>query len=445
MLRRIFKAANAIFFSHIIVRLGSLILVPLCLKYWSAGLYGEYLALFAAVNYLTSLDFGMQQAAVNRLTQAYAKDDLAGYQSIQHTAMAFYLLLAASCTVLVAIAAWLLPLKHWIGLKLTDSSVASLLIILLAVYVMWSMPVRLIAATHQTMGNLARSQWIANSQQILVVLLTVLVLVLGGKMVAVASMQVLSVVAIGLFVLIQIHRNAPQLLPGVRRANRAVLRELIHPSVLFALLLVGNLIAYQGSTLLTSATLGALAVVSLSVSRAVIDVVRQAFYSISLALCPDFARMEALDEFEKLRRVHLLMMAATAALTLAAVGALWYEGPQLISVWTRGRIEVDPMLLRLFLILLAFQTPWAASSTIATSTNRHRVQAIGYFLSAILGISVVAVLIRPLGTWAVPLGLALGEAVGCYHFVIQATCHIIHEPYGAFALRFWVGFGVVAA
>src|SRR5881394_3462474 len=100
MLRRIIPAANAIFLGHIIARLGSLILVPLFLRYWSATRYGEYLTLFAAISYLTSLDIGMQQAVINRLTQAYARNDFHSYRVIQHTAMTFYVLLAGSITLL---------------------------------------------------------------------------------------------------------------------------------------------------------------------------------------------------------------------------------------------------------------------------------------------------------------------------------------------------------
>src|SRR5260370_655474 len=148
--------------------------------------------------------------------------------------------------------------------------------------------------------------------------------------------------------------------------------------------------------------MGGLAVAVLSISKAVIDVIRQGLYSISLALCPDFARMEALGEFEKLRKVHRMVVAGTGAITLALVASIWYEGPQIINMWTRGRIEPDAMLLRLFLVLVAFQTPWAASSTVATATNRHKVQAIGYFFAAIVGIGLVASLIKPLGLWAVP-------------------------------------------
>src|SRR5262249_2662024 len=194
-----------------------------------------------------------------------------------------------------------------------------------------------------------------------------------------------------------------------------------------------------------SATVGSVAVVVLSLSKAIIDVIRQALYSITLALCPEFARMHALGQLENLRRAHRLVVAATGVITLSFSAGVWYEGSLIITLWTRGRVEPDMMLLRLFLVLLVLQTPWAASSTIGTATNRHQVQAIGYFFAAIAGIGFSAALVRYLGTWAVPLGLAFGELLGCYHFVIKATCRMIGEPYAAFAVRFWLGFAAVAA
>jgi O-antigen/teichoic acid export membrane protein len=445
MLRRVLPAANAIFLGHIIVRLGSAILVPLFLKYWSALLYGEYLALFAAVSYLTSLDFGMQQATINRLTQLYVREELDEYRSVYHTTLTLYIGLATIVTLLAAGLTWLLPISRWIGLKLTSQSTASSVILLLTVYVMWSMPVRLIGGTYQTTGNLARSQWIWNLQQIFVVGLSALVLILGGGMLTIAVVQVIVVAAITVFLLIDLYRRLPALFPGIVHARFSAVRELTHPSLLFGLLIVGNLIAYQGSTLIVAGFMGGLAVAVLSIARAIIDLIRQVLYSIAVALCPDFARMEALEEFEALRKVHRLLVASTGAITLALAASVWFEGPEIIAIWTHGHIEPDAMLLRLFLILLVFQTPWAASSTVATATNRHRAQAIGYFSAAVIGIAMVVAFIGRLGTWAVPVGLMLGEAVCCYHFVIKASCLMIRESYPAFALRFWLGFVAVGA
>src|SRR5260370_6579636 len=124
MLRRVFSAANAIFFAHLIVRLGALFLVPLYLKYWSTSLYGEYLALSAAVSYFASLDTGMQQAAINRLTKAYARGNFEEYRSVQHTALAFYLALAIGGTCLAAAVFQLAPVSQWIGFKLASPPAA---------------------------------------------------------------------------------------------------------------------------------------------------------------------------------------------------------------------------------------------------------------------------------------------------------------------------------
>lgn len=445
MLRRILPAANAIFVGHMIPRVGSIILVPLFLRSWSATLYGEYLALFAAVSYLSSLDIGMQQASVNRLTQSYARNDLDQYRTVQHTTLAFYLVLATIITVTVIALTWLLPLPHWIGLQLTSPLTANRVIVLLALYVMWSLPLRLVTATYQSTGNLARTQWIGNLQQIVVVVLSAIVLIVGGGMLSIAVIQVATIGLIAVFVLVDLRRRSPALFPGVAGAKLSALKDLAHPSLLFALLLVGNLIAFQGSTLIVSVAMGGLAVAVLAISKAMIDLIRQVLYSITLALCPDFARMEALGEFERLRTVHRLAVAATATITLALAASVWYEGSQIITFWTRGRIEPDVILLRLFLVLLALQTPWAASSTIGTATNRHAAQAIGYFFAAVIGVGLIAALMHRLGTWAVPLGLTLGEAACCYHFVIKATCRTIGECYTSFALRFWLGFAAVTA
>ena len=442
MLRRVLHAANAIILGNLIARAGGLILVPLFLRYWSAARYGEYLALFAAVSYLASLDIGMQGAAVNRLTQAYARKNLDEYRSVQHTALAFFIALAAAVSVCVAGLAWCLPVAHWIGLSLTPPATASIAVILLTIYVMWSMPVQVIVATYQAIGDLARTQWIRNIQQMFVVGLTALALILGAGMKTIALFQILTIALLAVFMLLDLHRKFPELSPGLSAVNFSILTELMRPSFLFALIMVGNLIAYEGSILLTSAIMGGLAVAMLSISKSLVDVLRLGIYSVSLALCPDYARLEALGEFDQLRRIHRMSLAGTAAATIAIAASLWYEGPQLITLWTRGRIDPDPILLRLFLVLMVFQTSWAVSSTVARASNRHYAQAIGYFFAAILGIGFVAALIRVLGTWAIPLGLTLGEAICCYYFVIKSTCRMIGEPYRAFALRFWFGFAV---
>ena len=65
-------------------------------------------------------------------------------------------------------------------------------------------------------------------------------------------------------------------------------------------------------------------------------------------------------------------------------------------------------------------------------------------VSSILGLAVAVLLVKSLGFWAIPIGLLIGEAAACYHFVVEDTCQMIGEPYGPFALRLWSGLITVA-
>src|SRR5258706_4751956 len=94
MLKRVAHAFVAFFFGHGIGVVASLLLVPLYLHAWSPALYGEWLALYSVVAYLSSLDLGVQTYAVNRLTQAYARGDLQEYRRVQHTSFTLYFCLA---------------------------------------------------------------------------------------------------------------------------------------------------------------------------------------------------------------------------------------------------------------------------------------------------------------------------------------------------------------
>jgi O-antigen/teichoic acid export membrane protein len=446
MLARVLKAINALVFGHVIARFGSLLLVPLFLSRWTSAVYGEYLALFAVVSYLSSLDIGVQLAAVNRLTRAYARQDWDEYRVCQHSALALYVAIAAIGTVLLAVVAALLHVPMWIGLRHTGERTASLVILLLGSYVLWSLPFRIIAAVYQTTGNLARSQWINNAQQVLSVVLSATILLLGGGMVPMAVMQVTLLGIVATVVLADVRHRFPQLYPGLAAARFPVLKELLHPSILFAAILMANVIVFQGSILLVSAALGGVAVAVFSISRTAVNAIREALYTIQTSMWPDLARLEGQGELARLRIVHRLAVFASSALAVAAGGVVWFEGASIITVWTRGHLTPDVGLLHGFALYLVLQTGWVASSAVATATNRHKIYAVGYFVACVVAVGIIAAFVRRpgIGLAIIPVALIIGELIGCYHFVMRASCRLIHESYPRFAARYWGGLAVVS-
>jgi len=429
---------------QMLIRLGGLLLVPLFLHRWSATHYGEWLALSAVAGYLTLVDPGMHLAAINRLTQLHARGDVEEFRRVQQSALGAYVMLAAAGSLLVALGAASLPIAAWLRLS-TPPPEAAAVVSLLAAYVLWSLPARLVWGTYQTLGSGARSQWVSNAQQTLGIVGVVLVLLLGGGMVALAALQLAVMLAATAAVIVDLHRRVPAYAPRWALGRPADVKQLVRPSAFFSMLSFANLLTQQGAVLVVSGALGGAAVAVFSVSRTVATLPRQAIDALSWALWPEIARLDATHEAAALRPLHKILVALSAAVPIVFAAGLWCEGPALIALWTQGRLEADATLLRLLLALAVLQAPWLASGLFTMAVNRHQAFATAYLAGSVSGIVLAWALVGRAGVLAVPLGLLAGEAIFGYHFVLRAGCRMLGEPYGPFALRLWTGVTVLAA
>ncbi len=445
MRKRIIQGLAAIFSGQLIATLGNLLLVPLYLTIWSPSVYGEWLALFSLVSYLGVLDLGVNMAVINRLTQDYARGDLRNYARCQHSALAFYLLLALTGSLLLTWAAWNLPLPRWVGLRETPPATARWVVWLLGLQVVWGLPLGLVIGAYRTTGNLARSQWLSNIRQLATIGLVALVLLLSGGMKAVAAYQLAPFFLLTFYVLWDLRKKFAELSPGLSEASLSGARELLRPSLLFGLITFATAISLQGPVLIISTVLGGAAVALFVTSRTLTALIRQIIGAFNLSLWPDLTMMEARQERGRLRSLHRLLTAGSTTLCVGVAATLWYEGGEVISIWTRGKLTPDETLLRLLLVLLVLQSAWMASGIFAAASNRHTTLSWAFMISATLGVGMAALLVRRLGTWAVPVGLIAGEAIACYHFVIHDVCRLLEEPYLRFACRLWLGLAATGA
>lgn len=445
MWNRLNKNLIAIISGQIVLVAGNLLLVSLYLAYWPATIYGEWLAMFSLVSSLSTFDLGINMAVVNRLTQAYTRGSLEEYSRVQHSATVFYLALAGIGSLLLAVLAWHAPIPTWLGLKETPPEEAAWVVWWLGLVVLWAMPGGLVTSVYRTTGNLAKSQWIGNAQQIVTLAVIALVLLIGGGMNSVAAWQLAPMTIATLCVMWDLRRCLPPLVPKVTQASLSVLRELVKPSFMFMLIMLAMAIAQQGSVLVISSALGGVAVATFVTLRSLTNLIQRVVRTLSNALWPDLTTIEARGEQARLRVVHRMLVGASTTICIALAAALWHEGSEVIAIWTRGKLDPDLALMRLLLVHLVLQSPWLASSYLTIATNRHPKLAWSYLLSALIGVGVAALLVKWMGTGAVPVGLMVGEALACYHFVVRDTCRMIGEPYGPFAWRLWLGIAVVAA
>lgn len=444
MLKRLLRSIFALLTGQFLNVIGNLLLVPLFLSRWSSGVYGDWMALSAVVAYFGVTDLGVNSAAGNTMMAAYARGDLAVYRCIQTSAMAFYVGMALTLSVLAGVLSILFPIPAWIGIRNIPPVAAAWVTWLLASRLLWQMPAAQLGSIYRTTGNLAATQWFGNLQSIGLLAVTASILLLHGGVLHLALWGTLPMLVVTAGAWLSLRRSCPELLPTLSGFSFAGVRELVLPSLQFGLIMISMALTLQGPVVLVSMMLGGTAVALLVTTRTMANVVKQLVAPVQVALWPELTRLDAIGAEQTLRLAHRLLLIGSLTLSAAFAGTLWFEGASVLTIWTRGKLPVNIWLLRFFLLSVVLQSPWFASSLFAMASNRHRRLARSYAISAALSLATIVLLIPHYGLLAVPLGAIVGESLACYHFVIKDACSVLKEEYGRFAMQLWSAVAMIS-
>lgn len=415
----------------------NLLLVPLFLIHWDKTAYGEWLALSSAVAYLSTTDLGMNTAAINELTAAYARKDMARYHSIQSSASLFYVLFTGCFAMLCAVAFALLPFPQWLGLKSIPGPAARLIAWLLAVRILLQMLAYQICGIYRSIGRLSTTEWIWNLQFMLGIAATAWVLICGGSPLELAAWNIAPLIVVSALAWCVLGRTHPQLLPHLSDARLPAIKKLVNPSLGFGLIMVTAAVAFNGPILIASGILGGATIALLVSTRTLSNLVRQIVQILTSAIWPEITRLHATAARTEIQAAHRFICFVASVLCSAIAGTLWFEGEEIIQRWTGARLVPDVVLLHLFLVSIVFGAPWVASSLINMATNRNRRTAAFQAASALITVASSALLLPYAGARAIPIGVLIGEALGCYHFIVKDACKATGSNYSVFARRLW--------
>jgi O-antigen/teichoic acid export membrane protein len=406
--------------------------------------YGDWMALSALVSYFTVTDLGMNSAAINALTAAYARRDLTRYRQLQGSAIVFYVGMALSVSLLFGVLIVVFPVPLWIGIRHIPPTSAAVIAWLLAARILWQMPSAQLWNVYRTTGNLGATQWLWNLQSMGLFAITAIVLVFqgGAQQLAIWGATPMILVSVGAW--FSLRRSYAELLPRLSDVRLAGLQELLRPSLLFAFIMLSMALTLQGPVLLLSRALGGAAVALFVTTRTLSNVIRQMVSPLQLALWPELTRLDAVGDEPALRVGHRLLAFGSVALSAAVGGALWFEGASVIALWTHGKLVPDVWLLRILLIATVLQSSWLPSSLFLMASNRHRRLALANTASAVITLAAISLLIPPLGLLAAPFGALTGDILACCHFVVKDACYTLKEDYARFAARLWFGVAATA-
>ncbi len=342
IMKRMLHGTGAGVAAHALGIGSNLLLLPLYLRTWSVPLYGEWMALYAVVNYLGNLDFGITTAAINAATIAYAGKDWAVFKRIQGTAWAASLAVAAAGLIAIGgMCLFYFRVNQWLGFKVLDYADSRFIFFALSASLLISIPSAQLIAVYTATGRFAKYQWLYNAYNLLVCAAIAIALGLG------AGPKILSIVILGttlstaLCSLCLLYRNGALLLPRLRDLlNGERFVQLAAPTGQFGLSMIATALTVQGPIVVLSRVLGGPAVAIFTTSRTVTNAVRATLVLLRAPLRPEIGAASARDDKSGLRRLFRIAgsdSCSNSAISLSG-SSLVYGGAWLIRFWSHGEI-----------------------------------------------------------------------------------------------------------
>ncbi len=390
-LKRILQLMLTYFIGQGVAVISQLIVPPMFLHFYGNGLevYGEWVALTAAVSYLGTLNYGIQTYANNQTTILYNRGLVEEAKSVQASAVRLLLVIISIFMTLGSVV-FFLPVAEWLNLKHVSSHDAALTIYLMiaqmSIVMFWS----LLTNSYMVVGKLQRGNHWGNTQRLFTVFATGAAIFFHGSFPVIAAAQFGTYLLFFILIVIDIRRTAPILLPSLRYGSWKEVSLILKPSGHFVLIAVAGFLTWQGPILLTQRVLGSSAVATFQLVRMVFQFSRQILSIASVALGQDITMLVGKKDWPGLRRLYDLSERVVIFLIpVVSVGCLLIC-PFLFSVWLHKRDIYDPLLCLLMAITSGVLAIKEHKIQFQQSSNEHEAMALfaiaGY--SIMLGISV---------------------------------------------------------
>jgi O-antigen/teichoic acid export membrane protein len=387
-LKRILKLLAAFFMSQGVSVVTQLLVPPIFLHRYPHGLemYGEWIALTAAVSYLGTLNSGIQTYGNNQMTLHYRRGEIKEAKTVQSSAlriMMMMVLVAAG----VGVALLFLPIARWMGLRHIGSTAAALTLLLMILRLVTGWIFSFITNSYLMVGQLHRGVVWQNVQRLAAALALATFLWMRASFPILALTQLASMVLFTAIVLVEQRFHAPILVPSLRYGNLRDLYGVLKPSAYYMLYALGGFLCWQGPVLLIQKILGPAAVAVYAITRVVFNMARQGIVILTQSIGQENIELIARRRWKQLQRMYDLSERVVLFVNSAAtVGAL-LACPFLLRVWLHKRELYNPGICMMMAAISAVMALRHHKWSFQYLSNRH--EGVAKFCVAAYGAMIV--------------------------------------------------------
>ncbi|MGA9719335.1 MAG: hypothetical protein WBQ79_13730 [Acidobacteriaceae bacterium] len=379
---KLFAAQNA---SQVVSLLTQLLLPPIFLHSYGVALYGEWLALSAAIGYLSTVNYGIQTYTNMQMTIHYNRGEVKECAEVQSAGLRILLALFGGLSVLL-LAIFALPLDRILHLTISRPE-AQWVLYLFGVQILATMLQGFFSGNYMVFGETHRGVNFNNAVALLILAIQVVLALAHSSFAWIAAAQLVLTLASCLFLIFDLRRLAPQIAPTLRYWVPGSLKAILKPSAHYGLLFSSNVLAYQLPVLLMQRILGPAPVVVYSVTRTVYSMGRRVLFLLTSSIGPEVTITFGQRDWPKLYRLYELSERIILLMVPAITFGSMLATPFLLRVWLHKGDLYDPgvcLLLGLTIAILGIK-----EHKYQFQFSSNQVREVSYMASAAYGVTLL--------------------------------------------------------
>jgi O-antigen/teichoic acid export membrane protein len=405
----------------IVTLIGQIVAIPVYLINWGAQIYGEWLTLTNLVATLSILNLGVQSYVSNLLIAHFVKGELEKGTRILHAALRLYIVLCGIALIATLILVFSPGVLVWLQIKSTPHIQARVIFGIQGILATYAILGGLLLSLFRVIQQLPRQLGYGLIEKILFIFAPVTVAAFGGYPIHAMLIMGLLIAIVACIEIWDVNRRSPYSI-GISQSTWKESVSLVVPSLMFFLVSIAATILLTGMTVVISSTIGAVAVAVFSTTLMLTNFMRVIVNQGLNVLWPEITASAARqDDPGRLLRWHKLTLKLVGMLILVSAAGISLLGPDILAIWTRGRIAVDLWLNLLLVIYLIIQAPALVSGVFGLATNRQWEMSKIQIVTTLISILMAVLLVTRLGVRGVAIALIGGQVVGSL-WIMKAVC-----------------------
>jgi O-antigen/teichoic acid export membrane protein len=367
--------------------------------------YGLWMTVFSLTGYFGLLDQGIRPSLVRYVSRDHALGDVNGLSRTVSSAMALYAGAGALTMLLAVIVATQVPQR--MALEPDQVALAPTLVLLVGGTIALGFPLGVFGAILSGLQRYDLANWVGMVAGIVRAVAFIVVVRMGGGLVALGWTSLLVNVAGHLVTAVMARR----LLPDVRIAPAFVdaphLRAIASYSGWAFIGALASNIAFQTDSIVITSILGAALVTPFAIASGLVEHARSLVVSAAVVLSPTASEMDTRGEHQKLHAMLIAGSKYSVLLSWPVLIGLALFGPELLTAWVGRAYAPAALLITILVVPTMVALPQATASSVLYGISRHRGVVILSIVAAVANLALSIVWAR----WPAPMVLLFGRSL----------------------------------